>query len=140
MTNIRFENFYIEGAGIGPNINQDSGNNSEFPASCPSSFPFLFHHYRGRIAHGWWTESLSGTSNMLISNIAFVNFTGFLASSSGDRTAQISCSKRHPCYNITMEGIHLRPTAKLPETGAQGSCKYIQPGGVHGMTGSGCQS
>ena len=27
VSNLRFENFHVEGAGIGPNINQDSGNN-----------------------------------------------------------------------------------------------------------------
>ncbi len=77
---------------------------------------------------------------MLISNISFVNFTGYLASTRGDRTAQISCSKRHPCYNIEMKDINLRAGPQSPATvgGAQGSCKYIEPGGVHGMTGSGC--
>ncbi len=31
VNNLRFENCYIEGAGIGPNINQDSGNNGRPP-------------------------------------------------------------------------------------------------------------
>ncbi len=75
---------------------------------------------------------------MLISNIAYVNFTGVLASTSGNRTAAVSCSKRNPCYNIEMRNITLQPTPKLPVGGAQGSCAYIDPGGVHGMTGSGC--
>jgi hypothetical protein len=30
VNNLRFENFYIEGAAGGPTINQDSGNNGEF--------------------------------------------------------------------------------------------------------------
>ncbi len=75
---------------------------------------------------------------MLISNIAFVNFTGYLAGTSSDRTTQISCSSRQPCNNILMEGISLQPRQGLPPVGAQGSCKYIQPGGVHGMAGNGC--
>ncbi len=29
VSNLLFENFYIEGAAIGPNINQDSGNNGK---------------------------------------------------------------------------------------------------------------
>ncbi|KAJ9138908.1 Pectin lyase-like protein [Pleurostoma richardsiae] len=110
VQNIRFENFYVDGAAIGPNINQDTGNNGSF----------------------------SGTSNMEISNIAFVNFTGFLASTSGNRTAQVSCSTRHPCYNIEMKDINLSPREGEPLAGAQGSCEYIETGGVHNMTGSGC--
>ncbi|KAH8889866.1 polygalacturonase [Thozetella sp. PMI_491] len=110
VNNLRFENFYIEGAAIGPNINQDSGNNGSF----------------------------SGTSNMLVSNIAFVNFTGFLAATS-NRTAAVSCSARNPCYNITMQNINLGLTEDDPaREGAVGTCKYIAAGGVRGMTGSGC--
>ncbi len=74
---------------------------------------------------------------MLISNITFANFTGHLTSNA-NRTAQVSCSTRHPCSGIDMEGIHLQPKAGLPPTGAQGTCKYTRPGGVHGMTGGGC--
>ncbi len=110
VNNLRFENFYTEGAAIGPNINQDSGNNGSF----------------------------SGTSNMLVSNIAFVNFTGFLAATS-NRTTAVSCSTRNPCYNIDMQGISLALTeTSSTKEGAVGTCKYIAPGGVHGMTGSGC--
>ncbi|KAK3943862.1 pectin lyase-like protein [Diplogelasinospora grovesii] len=111
VNNIRFENFYLAGAAIGPNINQDSGNNGSF----------------------------SGTSNMLVSNIAFVNFTGYLASST-NRTAAVSCSTRNPCYNIEMKGINLALTEKTQGTteGAVGTCKYIETGGVRGMSGSGC--
>ncbi|KAB5572001.1 glycoside hydrolase family 28 protein [Coniochaeta sp. 2T2.1] len=109
VNNLRFENFYIEGAAGGPSITQDNGNNGSF----------------------------SGTSNMLVSNIAFVNFTGYLATTS-NRTASVSCSTRNPCYNIEFKDINLAPKQGAATVGAQGTCKYIDPGGVHGLTGSGC--
>jgi galacturan 1,4-alpha-galacturonidase len=74
---------------------------------------------------------------MLVSNVAFVNFTGYLASSS-NRTAAVSCSTRNPCYNIDMKNISLSPSASTAREGAVGTCKYTESGGVHGMTGSGC--
>ncbi|KAK3688562.1 glycoside hydrolase family 28 protein [Podospora appendiculata] len=113
VNNIRFENFELFGAGGGPTVNQDSGNNGSF----------------------------TGTSNMLVSNVAFVNFTGYLTTSRSDFTASISCSTRNPCYNIEMKDIKLAPNKTSPASsagGAAGSCKYIAPGGVHGMVGSGC--
>ena len=82
--------------------------------------------------------SYAGTSNMLVSNIAFVNFTGYLDSTSGNRTAAVVCSTRNPCYNIDMRNITLEPTEGAAVEGAVGSCSYIESGGVHGMTGSGC--
>lgn len=75
---------------------------------------------------------------MLISNIAYVNFTGWLDSSNSNRTASVSCSNRHPCYNIDMQNITLQPTQNSPSEGAVGSCSYIATGGVHGMAGEGC--
>lgn len=75
---------------------------------------------------------------MLIRNIAYVNFTGFLDSTDGNRTAQVSCSTRNPCYNIDFRNITLEPTEGAAVEGAVGKCSYISPGGVHGMTGSGC--
>ncbi|OAA64229.1 glycoside hydrolase family 28 protein [Niveomyces insectorum RCEF 264] len=121
VTNVVFANFYLQGAAHGPVIDQDNGNNG----------------------------SLSGTSNMLISNVAFVNFTGVLSQRNGhhdddsgnsnsSRTAQISCSTRQPCYNIDLRNITLQPEPGSPAVGAQGVCKHVAPGGVHGMTGSGC--
>lgn len=85
-----------------------------------------------------WIGSFAGTSNMLVSNIAYVNFTGWLDSSNSNRTASVSCSNRHPCYNIDMKDISLRPTQNSTALGAVGSCSYIDAGGVHGMEGSGC--
>lgn len=80
--------------------------------------------------------SYTGTSNMLVSNIAFVNFTGYVNSSS--KTASVSCSTRNPCYNIAMSNISLALTQNGTVEGADGSCSYIAAGGVYGMTGTGC--
>ena len=113
---------------MGPNINQDSGNNGLMRS--------MLHH-RATFRLTCPPGSFAGTSNMLISNISFVNFTGFLDSKSS-RTAQISCSSRQPCHGIRMEDIRLRPTERQAVVGAQGTCKYIVPGGVVGMTGNGC--
>ena len=110
MQNIRFENFYVEGANIGPDITQDSGDNGSFP----------------------------GTSKMEISNIAFVNFTGYIEGGKGNRTAAISCSDVHPCFNIALQNISLAVNATGTPEPAQGTCSYIASGGVTGLTGSGC--
>lgn len=74
---------------------------------------------------------------MLISNVAFVNFTGYLATTSNS-TASVSCSTRSPCYNIDFKGIDLAPQQGAAAVGAEGTCQYIDTDGVHGMTGSGC--
>jgi hypothetical protein len=111
VQNIRFENFHLVGPAIGPDITQDSGNNGSF----------------------------SGTSKMEISNIAYVNFTGYLAGAKGNRTAAISCSKVNPCYNIALKGIELAPSVNASaQTQAVGTCAYVASGGVSGMSGSGC--
>ncbi len=107
MQNIRFENFLLSGAAIGPDINQDSGDNGSHP----------------------------GTSKMAISNIAFLNFTGFLEGAKGNRTAAVRCSAVHPCYNIALQGIEVASSANSSETGAVGSCAYVAPGGVSGLNG-----
>lgn len=73
VRNIHFSNFVVQGADAGPTIDQNSGNNGSF----------------------------AGTSLMDISNIAFTNFTGWLSGKeSKNRTASVSCSKVHPCFNI----------------------------------------
>ncbi|GLI78041.1 hypothetical protein PoHVEF18_006339 [Penicillium ochrochloron] len=61
VTNVLFSNFDIQGANSGPAITQDNGNNG----------------------------SLSGTSLMSISNVAFVNFTGTIDTSK-TTTASVS--------------------------------------------------
>ncbi|OCL14909.1 glycoside hydrolase family 28 protein [Glonium stellatum] len=108
VRNILFANFHVQGADAGPAITQDSGNNGSY----------------------------SGTSLMDISNVAFVNFTGYLNGKS--TTASVSCSKVHPCYNIEFENVALTVSANSTNTGV-GKCTYIEAGGVHGITGSGCQ-
>jgi galacturan 1,4-alpha-galacturonidase len=76
---------------------------------------------------------------MEISNIAFVNFTGYLTGAKGNRTAAISCSKVYPCYNIALKDVDIAPSANASaQTEAVGTCAYIASGGVSGLSGSGC--
>lgn len=107
VRNIVFSNFRVEGADSGPSINQDSGDNGTF----------------------------SGTSLMDVSNVAFVNWTGWL--NGKETTASVSCSTVHPCYNIDLENVELRTAENSTSTGS-GKCEYIEEGGVHGIEGSGC--
>ncbi|KAJ5911459.1 galacturan 1-4-alpha-galacturonidase C [Penicillium subrubescens] len=104
VTNVLFSNFDIQGANSGPAITQDNGNNG----------------------------SLSGTSLMSISNVAFVNFTGTIDTSKST-TASVSCSKAHPCYNIDFDNVVLYPVNST--TAGTGTCKYTADGGVHGLSG-----
>ncbi len=62
---------------------------------------------------------------MEIFNIAFVNFTGYTIGGKGNRTASISCSKLHPCYNIAVRNIRLASAANATQYPAQGTCSYI---------------
>lgn len=107
VRNILFANFNVAGASAGPAITQDNGNNGSF----------------------------SGTSKMDISNIAFVNFTGYL--NGATTTASVSCSKVHPCYNIDFDNVVLTVSENSTSTGTA-KCSYIEPGGVHGINGTGC--
>jgi galacturan 1,4-alpha-galacturonidase len=100
----------VQGAGIGPAISQDSGDNGSY----------------------------AGTSKMEISNIAFVNFTGYTQGGKGNRTAVVGCSSVHPCFNVALQNVSLADAAGgMPEP-AQGTCSYIAPNGVSGLVGSGC--
>ncbi|TVY43267.1 putative galacturan 1,4-alpha-galacturonidase C [Lachnellula subtilissima] len=110
VRNILFQNFKIRGAGIGPNINQDSGNNGSF----------------------------SGTSKMLVSGVKFVDFEGYMTGAKGNRTAVVSCSTVRPCYGIELDGMKLASSENATEVGAQGTCSYVEEGGVKGLTGAGC--
>lgn len=110
VQNILFENFYLQGAAIGPAITQDSGDNGSYV----------------------------GTSLMEISNIAFVNFTGYTEGGKGNRTASVSCSNVHPCFNIALQNVSLATSATGTPESAQGTCQFIAPNGVSGLTGSGC--
>lgn len=109
VRNILFSNFYVEGAAIGPDISEDSGDNGTFP----------------------------GTSKMEISNVAFVNFTGYLSGQEKNVSAAISCSNVHPCYNIAVENVTLTVAENSTSTGTA-ECSYVSPGGIHGLTGTGC--
>lgn len=109
VQNIRFENFWIQGAASGPYITQDNGDNGSY----------------------------AGTSNMEISNIAFVNFTGYTLPTK-NATATISCSARHPCFNIALQNVSLAASVNGTETEAYGTCEYNALHGVTGMIGKGC--
>jgi len=75
---------------------------------------------------------------MEISNIAFVNFTGYIEGGKGNRTAAVSCSNVHPCFNIALQNVSLASSVNGTAVSAQGSCSYIAKNGVSGLTGSGC--
>ena len=102
MQNIRFENFFVQGSNIGPEITQDSGNNGSY----------------------------SGTLLMEISNIGLVNFTGHTTGGNGNRTASINFSNVYPCYNVALYNVNLARAANKTAYPAQGTCSYITPGGV----------
>ncbi|KAJ5367697.1 CAZyme family GH28 [Penicillium brevicompactum] len=103
IRNVLFSNFEIQGANAGPSITQDNGNNGSY----------------------------SGTSLMSISNVAFVNFTGSIETTS--HVASVSCSKLHPCYNIDFDNVVLY--GKNATTPGSGTCKYTSVNGVHGLDG-----
>ncbi|KAJ5625629.1 polygalacturonase [Penicillium lagena] len=105
VRNILFSNFELYGAGMGPAINQDSGDNGSY----------------------------AGTSKMSVSNIAFVNFTGYLDRDS-DVVSEVSCSNVYPCYNIDFNNVVLYPTENSTTPGT-GTCAYTADGGVHGLDG-----
>ncbi|GAB7346775.1 hypothetical protein MBLNU459_g1876t1 [Dothideomycetes sp. NU459] len=110
VRNILFSNFAVAGADAGPAVTQDSGDNGSY----------------------------AGTSLMQVSNVAFVNFTGYL--DGGEKrnvTASVSCSGVRPCYNIEFENVTLSTAENSSSTGAA-SCAYVSPGGVHGLAGGGC--
>lgn len=98
-----FSNFQIFGAKSGGAISQNSGDNG----------------------------TAAGTSNMLISNVAFVNWTGYLDGYS--KTASVSCSTRQPCYNIDYRNYTIYTSSNDSSTGTT-SCKWTEDGGVHGVT------
>lgn len=106
VSRITFSNFRIQGADSPPAITQDNGNNGSY----------------------------GGTSKMLVSNIKYVNFSGWVKKSN---VATVGCSQVNPCFGIDFENIHLRNGVNGTEN-FNGTCKYIKPGGVQGLTGSGC--
>lgn len=104
VRNILFANFDVQGASAGPSISQDSGDNGSYP----------------------------GTSRMAVSNIAFVNFTGYI-DTSATTVSSVSCSTVHPCYNIEFDNVVLYQSNST--TPGKVSCKYTADGGVHGLGG-----
>ncbi|OJD40684.1 extracellular exo [Diplodia corticola] len=112
VRNVVFSNFRVEGAEAGPQINQNSGNNG--------------------------TEAFEGSSLMDVSNVAYVNWTGWLDLDEGDATtAGISCSTKHPCYNIDFKNVSLTTAQNSTDLGTA-ECKFTEEGGVHGVEGEGC--
>ena len=69
---------------------------------------------------------------MSISDISFVNFTGYIETSS-TKVASVSCSKVHPCYDIDFDNVVLYPVNS--STPGTGSCTYTARDGVHGLEG-----
>jgi galacturan 1,4-alpha-galacturonidase len=102
VRNMLFSNFTVHGAKSGGVITQNSGDNG----------------------------TAAGTSNMLVSNVVFANFTGYL--DSRETTASVSCSKRQPCYNIAYVDYELRTAANSTSLGGA-KCKWTEEGGVHGV-------
>ncbi|KAJ5946974.1 polygalacturonase [Penicillium verhagenii] len=104
IRNVLFSNFDIDGASSGIAITQDSGDNGSYV----------------------------GTSKMSISNVAFVNFTGYIDKDS-TKVASVSCSNVYPCYNIDFDNVVLYPENST--TAGIGSCSYTAEDGVHGLSG-----
>lgn len=102
VRNMLFTNFDVRGADAGGVITQNNGDNG----------------------------TAAGTSNMLVSNVAFVNFTGYLDNK--DTTTSISCSERNPCYNIEYVDYTLHQSVTTTELGSA-ECKWVNKGGVHGV-------
>lgn len=67
---------------------------------------------------------------MLVSNVAFVNFTGYL--DGRQTTASVSCSERQPCYNIEYSNYTLYTSANQSSLG-RANCKWTAEGGVRGV-------
>jgi hypothetical protein len=110
VRNITFSDFDVQGADGGPAITQDNGNDG--------------HN--------------GGTSKMEISHITFENFRGYLSGKRKDLSGSVSCSKAKPCHDIVLRNVKLR-TKKDSNSFGSGRCKNVKPGGVKGLSGSGCK-
>jgi galacturan 1,4-alpha-galacturonidase len=103
VTNITFSNFDVTGARRPFYLDQNNGNNG---------------------------SDTKGTSNMLISDVHVEDFYGKVSLSSN--MATLSCSARHPCFDIYFDN--------MTETGSSGaaltgSCSNTVDGGIHGLDG-----
>jgi galacturan 1,4-alpha-galacturonidase len=108
VTNITLSNFRVKGADAPPSITQDNGDNGSF----------------------------TGTSKMLVSHVSFVNFTGWLKKGKSKKGA-VSCSKVNPCIDIRFHNVRLTDGVNGTEN-RNGSCRYVAPGEVTGLVGTGC--
>ncbi|RAQ50290.1 galacturan 1 [Aspergillus flavus] len=104
-SNLIFSNFEVQGANIGPTINQNQGDNGSY----------------------------SGTSLMTVSDITFANCTGYVTNE-GEVTSTVTCSENHPCYDIYYDNVVLYQGKNASEPGI-GSCKWTTDNGVHGLEG-----
>jgi galacturan 1,4-alpha-galacturonidase len=103
VRNLLFTNFDVRGAKNGGVVTQNSGDNG----------------------------TAAGTSNMLVSNVVFANFTGWL-DEGRETVASVSCSERRPCYNIDYVAYDLQTGVNGTGVG-KASCKWVEDGGVHGV-------
>jgi galacturan 1,4-alpha-galacturonidase len=101
VRNLLFTNFDVRGAKNGGVVTQNSGDNG----------------------------TAAGTSNMLVSNVVFANFSGYLDDGT---VASLSCSERQPCYNIAYVDYDLQTGVNGTSSG-KASCKWVEEGGVHGV-------
>jgi len=109
VRNILLAHFDIRGADSGASITQENG----------------------RIVN----STQPGSSLMEVSNVQFVNFTGWLEG--GEGTGSVSCATAHPCFNIDYQNVSLslnQSSAPL----STGRCTLSQEGGVTGLSGEGC--
>lgn len=105
VRDIFFHNFHLHGPQRIGAINQNSGDDSN--------------------------GTYAGTSNMLVSNVVYANFSGYMnGGAPNSDVMQIWCSERQPCYNIALQNI----TATFgPDTTSLGhaTCKWSQAKGVN---------
>lgn len=110
VRNITFSDFDVQGADGAPAITQDNGNNGNF----------------------------SATSKMEISHITFADFRGYLSGKKKDLVGSVSCSKVKPCHDIVFRNVKLRTKRDSTSFGS-GHCSNVKPGGIEGLSGSGCK-
>ncbi|KAK8235662.1 putative galacturan 1,4-alpha-galacturonidase C [Phyllosticta capitalensis] len=110
VQDVRFEGFVVEGAEAGPAVTQDSGDDAE--------------------------GTFAGTSRMLVRDLAFVGFRGWLEEGAGE-VASVSCSRTRPCEGIVVEDVVLTD-GEGGERLTEGECKWVAQGGVRGLNGTGC--